>query len=237
MPETTGTEESPLKAEGAENGDRRAAALREAGALEEGMVVATVADDSASDLAENWARHLLKSRAPHVVACLSDATKKRIQSAGSSAYVADGPRRVSGGPAHATPGWKRFAAARVREMGYLMDRGVSVLMSDADVAFLRSPVPYLRCAEEDCQGSELKGARIAASSDNLGPDRDAARGATYAAGGVFNTGIVLLTKTRQGREWQRNWLANLEQPSHQFDRFTSDQQARIQAKKGALMVH
>jgi hypothetical protein len=194
-------------------------ALEISGAKTRGFVVATVADAASTDAVRNWASHLRNVGTPHVVGCLSRSLLRSITSDGSAAFIADGPESVRSGPTHSTPQWKEFALARVFAMGKLLDFGVSVLMSDSDVAFLQSPGPCLAQLDSGIDANrlngssslceQLQGADVAISSDNLAPERDAAQGASYAAGGLFNTGITFMKNSSGGRRWHSAWVEHL----------------------------
>lgn len=200
----------------------RAEAVESSGANAVGLLVATVSDSRSEQSVLNWALHLQQTSTPHVVAALSKQLLQQLHAYSVPSYlVPDGPSEVNSGPSHATTGWKHFAFTRVREMGRLMSLGVHVLMADADVAFVQSPIPCIKHFVQSLQATpatstsnsrlceQLDGADVAISSDNLGPERDEAQGATYAAGGLLNTGITFLSATPAGRRWQQAWENNL----------------------------
>ncbi len=111
-----------------------------------------------------------------------------------------------------------------------------MLHTDTDVVWLRDPAPYLLCtaaarAGEFAPGSKLPcdgvaKADVAVSSDNMGPGLALKQGASYAAGGTFNSGILLFRATPAGRRFVRAWHDNVARPPRgsRFASLTSDQQ-------------
>ena len=67
---------------------------------------------------------------------------------------------------------------------------------------------------------------MAVSSDNMSPDRDDKMHAGYAAGGTFNTGLLLIRPTPKGKEFVEHWHSNVVSPPprSRFAPLTSDQQ-------------
>ena len=73
----------------------------------------------------------------------------------------------------------------------------------------------------------IAAADVMVSSDNLSPKTDAKEGASYARGGVFNTGVVFLKHTRDAKAFAKAWhhfLSATHGTEHRFARLTSDQQ-------------
>jgi arabinosyltransferase len=138
------------------------------------------------------------------------------------------------GSSHASAAWKDFAKMRISHTTSLLEFGFDVLMSDADVVWLKNPEAYLKCEknggekdeiEDDVAGcEELKAADVIVSSDNLSPTSDERDGGNYAKGGVFNTGIVFLRHTKSGIRWAKQWNVHLSATDGRFHRLTSDQQ-------------
>ena len=140
------------------------------------------------------------------------------------------------GSSHASQAWKDFAKMRISHATSLLEFGFDVVMSDADVVWLKNPEAYLKCEKEsegkvvenlsfDIDGcEELKAADVIVSSDNLSPTSDERDGGNYAKGGVFNTGIVFLRHTKGGIQWAKQWNVHLSATDGRFHRLTSDQQ-------------
>lgn len=141
------------------------------------------------------------------------------------------------GSSHASQAWKNFAKMRISHATSLLEFGFDVVMSDADVVWLKNPEAYLRCEKMSEDGKvienlsfdidgceELKAADVIVSSDNLSPTSDERDGGNYAKGGVFNTGIVFLRHTRGGIQWAKQWNVHLSATDGRFHRLTSDQQ-------------
>ena len=100
---------------------------------------------------------------------------------------------------------------RIGEARALLSMGFDVLMSDVDVVWRRDPRPFFSRRRDDDgddgdggddgdYDASLASADVMVSSDNLSPRRDFEQGATYAARGTFNTGIVFARRTARGRE-------------------------------------
>ena len=67
---------------------------------------------------------------------------------------------------------------------------------------------------------------MAVSSDNMSPDRDAQGHASYAAGGTFNTGLLMVRATAGGRRFVSEWhRLVINPPRAPWGYLTSDQQA------------
>lgn len=141
------------------------------------------------------------------------------------------------GSSHASKAWKNFAKMRISHATSLLEFGFDVVMSDADVVWLKNPEEYLKCEKVSEDGKvvenlsfdidgceELKAADVIVSSDNLSPTSDERDGGNYAKGGVFNTGIVLLRHTKGGIQWAKQWNLHLSATDGRFHRLTSDQQ-------------
>ena len=62
-----------------------------------------------------------------------------------SALAARRQPRFDGAGSHGSAAWKRFARLRVRQAAAAAAAGYDVLLSDADVVWLRDPCPYLQC--------------------------------------------------------------------------------------------
>ena len=75
---------------------------------------------------------------------------------------------------------------------------------------------------DDCMG--ISAADVMVSSDNLSPTSDRKEGASYARGGIFNTGIVFLKHTRHAKAFAKAWDHYLNQDEGRFAPLTSDQQ-------------
>lgn len=141
------------------------------------------------------------------------------------------------GSSHASKAWKNFAKMRISHATSLLEFGFDVVMSDADVVWLKNPEEYLKCEKVSEDGKvvenlsfdidgceELKAADVIVSSDNLSPTSDERDGGNYAKGGVFNTGIVFLRHTKGGIQWAKQWNLHLSATDGRFHRLTSDQQ-------------
>ncbi|KAL3926763.1 MAG: hypothetical protein SGPRY_003153, partial [Prymnesium sp.] len=120
------------------------------------------------------------------------------------------------------------------EVAKVVLAGYAVMHTDCDVIWLANPTPYLMClpgssvssvdARFDC--APLLEADIAVSSDNMSPGRDTQARAGYSAGGTFNTGLLFIRPTKDGRRFAREWHRLVVRPDagSRFASLTSDQQ-------------
>ncbi|OUS42304.1 nucleotide-diphospho-sugar transferase-domain-containing protein [Ostreococcus tauri] len=112
----------------------------------------------------------------------------------------------------------------VGELVRVVDAGFHVALSDVDVAWTRDPTAYFLC-ERDVDGcEEIKDADVMISSDNLSPTTDWGRGARYARGGVFNTGVVYVKSSARGAAFLREWREHLLATTGPYAALTSHQQ-------------
>ncbi len=103
---------------------------------------------------------------------------------------------LDGSAGHGSASWKAFALRRVSALRALVAAGYDVLMADVDVVFLRDPCAYIKCDRGAADACHLiAGADVMVSSDSLSPALDARRGASHAAGGIFNTGLIAVRAT------------------------------------------
>lgn len=125
--------------------------------------------------------------------------------------------------------------------------GYAVMHTDCDVIWLANPTPYLMClpgssvssvdARFDC--APLLEADIAVSSDNMSPGRDTQARAGYSAGGTFNTGLLFIRPTKDGRRFAREWHRLVVRPDagSRFASLTSDQQVLILSRPVSTCPH
>ena len=197
------------------------------------LVSITFADSNVRALALNWASHLRAAGVPHVVGAMDTSLLTTLRALPSPTAAFAVPfDQLDGGSAHSSDSWKRFARMRIGQVRALLEMGHDVLMSDVDVVWRRDPRPYLLCRDEDADArtgawddcGAMTDADVAVSSDNLSPKTDASDGAAYARGGVFNTGIVFIRRTRDGRAFAASWDAHLNARDGRYAALTSDQQ-------------
>lgn len=219
------------------------AALRSMRLTPGSLVALTFADAKMLAMVLNWSAHLRRANVPRLVGALDDHTEKALVARDVPTFRVFQKSGLDGSAAHASDSWKRFAATRIAKVRATLELGYDVLMSDADVVWLSDPTHYLQCPEFAVestvpQSNPLPCASIAAadvmvSSDNLSPKTDAKRGALYARGGVFNTGVVFLKTTPGAKAFAKAWSRLLTLDSEngevsendaRFARLTSDQQ-------------
>ena len=212
------------------------------------LVVLTFADRKMLPLAINFVTHLselAEDGVPHVVGAL-DATSRAALSASRAkcgfVYTPDAfgegsgsSSSLDGSSSHSSGNWKAFARVRIGEARALLSMGFDVLMSDVDVVWRRDPRPFFSRRRDDDgddgdggddgdYDASLASADVMVSSDNLSPRRDFEQGATYAARGTFNTGIVFARRTPAGERFAAAWYERLARPTGRFASLTSDQQ-------------
>lgn len=218
------------------------------------LVALTFADAKMLAMVLNWSAHLRRVNVPHLVGALDDHTKKALESRDVRAFrCVFAEEALDGGSGHDSGNWKTFASTRIAKIRAALELGYDVLMSDADVVWRRDPRHYLQCPEmavdtsRDAEGGvsterldepgrtrkrssceSVAAADVMVSSDNLSPKTDARLGASYARGGVFNTGVVFLKHTPGAKAFAKAWSwhlsATVGSRNDRYARLTSDQQ-------------
>lgn len=218
------------------------AALRQATSADTArFVLLTFGNSAVLDHLRNFCHHATKAGIAHVVGAVDTNVYEQLAAQRTAAYLtplALEQYLLDGANSHSSRSWKRFAAMRTGEVARMVALGATVLHTDTDVVWLRSPRSYLMCAPEAARaGGEfsptaqfpceaLRRADIAVSSDNMGPGRAMKRRAADAAAGTFNSGILLIRPTAAGRRFAAAWHRNVDRPPRgsRFERLTSDQQ-------------
>ena len=197
---------------------------------------------------------LAEDGVPHVVGALDATSRAALSASRAKCgfvYTPDAfgegsgsSSSLDGSSSHSSGNWKAFARVRIGEARALLSMGFDVLMSDVDVVWRRDPRPFFsRRRDDDGDGGDgggdgdgdgddggddydasLASADVMVSSDNLSPCRDFEQGATYAARGTFNTGIVFARRTPAGERFAAAWYERLARPTGRFASLTSDQQ-------------
>lgn len=200
------------------------AALRLAVPLGHGPVLLTFGDSKIGAMLDNFVAHASAAGAPFVIGAVDGAAfdlfaLKRTVAIYKTPLALDASYQIVGDNSHASKSWQKFAAMRVGEIARIVGLGFDVMQTDVDVVWLRNPAPYITCAS-DGGGAEvgdraevacgtLRAADVAVSSDNMSPKGDLRGGVAYAAGGTFNTGIVLLRATPAGKAFAAAWHAQV----------------------------
>ena len=102
------------------------------------MIIATLTSTSRADFAVNWAKslHALGLRSLVGIAeLLGDEAEASLRASGAGLFCADGQAMHD-----------NAQAGRWAEVAPLLATGMDVLLTDADVAFLSSPIPWLSAA-------------------------------------------------------------------------------------------
>ena len=206
------------------------------------FVLATFGNLGVKDQLANFVQYCGRAGAAHIVGAVDVGAFDLMVSLGSPTYktpLANEAYRLDGSNQHSSGSWKKFAGMRTGEVARIVLLGYTVLHTDCDVVFLRDPAPYIMCPEGDVatatgpwgSGSSypcapMREADVAVSSDNMSPDRDAQGHAGYAAGGTFNTGLLLVRPTAAGRRFVADWHRLVVEPPRgsPFAALTSDQQ-------------
>ncbi|EOD05927.1 hypothetical protein EMIHUDRAFT_465958 [Emiliania huxleyi CCMP1516] len=163
-----------------------------------GFVMASFANSALNDHLVNFVLCAVRARAPFVIGAVDQAAFTMLSARRDApTYVTPMAKEgasLDGSNQHSSGSWKRFAGMRTGEVLQLRMRtgevlrmvrlGYSVLHTDIDVVWLRSPEPYLMCSGEASRpGGEhgpgsrfecgpLLSADVAVSSDNMSPGRD-----------------------------------------------------------------
>ena len=204
------------------------------------FVLATFGNLGVKDQLANFIKYCSRAGAPHIIGAVDVGAFDLMLSLGSPAYktpLANEAYHLDGSNQHSSGSWKKFAGMRTGEVARIVQLGYTVLHTDCDVVFLRDPSPYIMCSDADAASAAwgsasrfpcapLREADVAVSSDNMSPDRDAQGHAGYAAGGTFNTGLLLVRATATGRRFVTDWHRLVVDPPRgsPFAMLTSDQQ-------------
>ena len=158
-----------------------------------------------------------------IVAALDVELLKALREQGVTTYPAL-HENLNRATDHANDNWKTFCRLMISQLKDLLDAGYDAVLSDIDVVWLRNPAPYFKC-EDDVEGcANIKAADVMISSDNLSPSSDAKLGASYARGGIFNTGMMFLRHSESAKDFLNDWLMHLSATSGRFASLTTHQQ-------------
>jgi hypothetical protein len=188
----------------------------------------------------NFVAHVKRAGAQHVVGAVDVGAFDLMLAQGSPAYktpLASEAYQMDGSNQHASSSWKKFAGMRTGEVMKIVAAGYTVMHTDCDVVWLRDPMPYAMCetagwnrdapsVAERYPCEPLREADVMVSSDNMSPDKDAQAHASYAAGGTFNTGLLLIRSSLGGVRFVKEWHRLVVSPDRgsRFAALTSDQQ-------------
>jgi len=169
---------------------------------------------------DNFVAHAGAAGAPFVIGAVDAAAfelfaAKQMVAIYKTPLAHETAYQMVGDNSHASNSWQRFAAMRIGEVARIVGLGFDVLHTDVDVVWLRNPAPYITCASDagateasdraEVACDTLRMADVAVSSDNMSPKGDLRGGVAYAAGGTFNTGILLLRATPAGKAFAAAW--------------------------------
>ena len=185
-----------------------------------GPVLLTFGDSKIGAMLDNFVAHASAAGAPFVIGAVDGAAfelfaAKQTVAIYKTPLALEASYQMVGDNSHASNSWQKFAAMRVGEIARIVGLGFDVLQTDVDVVWLRNPAPYITCASDggaaeagdraEVACGTLRTADVAVSSDNMSPKGDLRGGVAYAAGGTFNTGILLLRATPAGKAFAAAW--------------------------------
>ena len=197
----------------------------------EDVIFIAFANRNVASMTMNWAKHLQNAATAtgsgghmkFIVAALDVELLEELQEQGVAAYPAL-HENLNQATDHANDNWKRFCRLMISQLKDLLDAGYDAVLSDIDVVWLRNAAPYFKCDENVDGCADIKAADVMISSDNLSPSSDAKLGATYARGGIFNTGMLFLRHSTTGKDFLNDWLKHLSATSGRFASLTTHQQ-------------
>ena len=197
----------------------------------EDVIFIAFANRNVAPMTMNWAKHLQNAaldpessgNMKFIVAALDVELLKALREQGVTTYPAL-HENLNRATDHANDNWKTFCRLMISQLKDLLDAGYDAVLSDIDVVWLRNPAPYFKC-EDDVDGcANIKAADVMISSDNLSPSSDAKLGASYARGGIFNTGMMFLRHSESAKDFLNDWLMHLSATSGRFASLTTHQQ-------------
>jgi len=195
------------------------------------VVFIAFANQNVEAMTMNWATHLKaaadasasKGDLKFIVAALDVQLLDALRAQGVAAYPAL-HENLNHAADHANDNWKSFCRLMISQLKELLDAGYDAVLSDIDVVWLRDAAPYFKCDDNIDGCAAIKAADVMISSDNLSPSSDEEKGAMYARGGIFNTGMMFLRHSQNGKDFLVDWLGHLSAESGRFARLTTHQQ-------------
>jgi len=197
----------------------------------EDVIFIAFANHNVASMTMNWAKHLQNAASDSnptgnikfIVAALDVELLEALREQGVATYPAL-HENLNQATDHANDNWKTFCRLMISQLKDLLDAGYDAVLSDIDVVWLRNAAPYFKC-DDDVDGcANIKAADVMISSDNLSPSSDAKLGAAYARGGIFNTGMMFLRHSANGKDFLHDWLMHLSATSGRFASLTTHQQ-------------
>ena len=209
-----------------------------------GVVYVTYVSDGFHQFARNWLRLLRRSRSKRmndglnvVMLALDESTERYcekysmpcfgsaelrysggVMATAGTALHRESAQREASSVAEAAKALRDIKTLEVKLLVDILERGHDVLVSDADVAWLRDPEDWVRTALRDVD--------VAASTDCLDVSADDVGGCWGAAA---NTGILYFRPTDAAKTFLGNWIAAM-------DKATDDMTERDQEIFNNLLV-
>jgi hypothetical protein len=192
----------------------------------DGLVFVSYVSDGFHEFALNWLKLLRKAKGAQpnekdeniVMLALDEATERfcerhsmpcfgganyrykgGVMATGGTALGDASGARQAASVAEAAKAMREMTTLRVKLLLDLLDRGHDVLVSDADVAWLRDPREWMREAMTDVD--------VAASTDCLNA-RDDDEGKCWGA--PTNTGILYFNATEPAKKFIADWVDGME---------------------------
>jgi hypothetical protein len=187
------------------------------------VVFATFANHAQLDFALNWIAHLaaLELAASALVGATDDETARGLERAGTAARCFQLTSDIGSAEAKwGSPGFSQMGRTKSKLLRTLLTLNATVLFADADVAFLRDPLPYV-------SHQLAAGAHVLFHTDGFGAspaawrDADALEQPAFGWGPELNTGLFVATPA--ARRLAESWCEVLKSDAA-FANWKNDQQ-------------
>jgi len=189
---------------------------------DENVIFFSIANSNVAPMTLNWATHLKKTGSKFVIAALDAELLNTLRNHDIPTYPSF--YKLERGTGHSSDNWKNFCRMMILQLKQILELGYDVVLSDIDVVWLRNAESYFRCRENIDGCDNIKSANVMISSDNLSPTRDEKEGATYARGGIFNTGMMFIRHSKEGFDFLNDWYQHMGEKQGRYAGLTSHQQ-------------
>lgn len=176
------------------------------------ILMMTYATAGVRELLTNWLQHVERLQLPILVAAMdtgviSQCRAERFQCLdwSSTATGLDGEYV----PSTSTSGFRALGRRKLESLLFILQKGIDVVMSDADCVWLESPVPMIqgqRPGYEDYAHADL-----IMTTDCLDPSEDAAGSGCFNMVNAYkNTGVLAVRSTAVAIATLKEWASRME---------------------------
>lgn len=186
------------------------------------IVFIAFANNKIAPMAINWATHMTNINSTFIIGALDQHLLTALQNKNIPSYPMF--HELNTDLSHANDNWKTFCRRMITQMREVTELGYHVVLSDVDIVWLKNPSDYFHCNTNINGCHAIKDADVMISSDSLSPSEDAKQGATYARGGIFNTGMTFVKSSGMGKQFLDDWITHLSAKTGKYSKMTTHQQ-------------